>query len=286
MRRQALIPLVVGALLACCCWAAPALADPYPGSGDCSSSGQDYGSQYDPGSPGDPSSAGDSTSSDPACGGSDPGSGGSDQGSPDPSGSGDSGTPSALPAPALPTGPLTPSLPVSPAPPAPPKSTAKPTRHHKHAILDAAVLSGPTIPGTSALVLSSGLAVPPAAAPRSVKELIWTANRLIGLPYRYGGGHGSFADNAYDCSGSVSYALHAAGLISYPEDSTSLETWGSKGAGRWVTVYTNSGHAWMIVAGIRLDTSSVGDPAGLDGPRWRPALRPTRSFKVRHPLGW
>jgi hypothetical protein len=159
-----------------------------------------------------------------------------------------------------------------------------PTRRRKHAIAAASVLSGPTVPGLVGEILPSGKAVPPAGAPRSVKVLMWTANRLIGLPYRYGGGHAAFADRAYDCSGAVSYALHAAGLLSSPEDSTSLEQWGHRGTGRWVTVYANHGHAWMVVAGVRLDTSPVGDPAGLDGPRWRPAIRPPGNFRVRSPL--
>jgi hypothetical protein len=131
-------------------------------------------------------------------------------------------------------------------------------------------------------MLPSGRAAAPTGAPYAVKLIIWTANRLIGLPYRYGGGHASFADNAYDCSGAVSYALHAADAIAFPEDSTLLEKWGRRGPGKWVTVYANRGHAWMIVAGLRLDTSPVDDPQGLDGPRWRPAQRPTDGYKVRH----
>jgi hypothetical protein len=141
------------------------------------------------------------------------------------------------------------------------------------------------VPGTVAELLPSGRAAAPADAPYAVKLIIWTANRLIGLPYRYGGGHGSFADNAYDCSGAVSYALHAVDAIAYPEDSTLLGKWGLRGAGNWVTVYANRGHAWMIVAGLRLDTSPVDDPTGLDGPRWRPEGRPRAGYRVRHPRG-
>jgi cell wall-associated NlpC family hydrolase len=161
--------------------------------------------------------------------------------------------------------------------------TEIPTTRRKRAIADAVVTSGPTVPGDSAEILDSGLAVPPAAAPPAVKILIWTANRLIGLPYRYGGGHVSFSSNAYDCSGAVSYALHAAGLLAYPEDSSALMHWGARGPGAWITVYTNPTHAWMTVAGIRLDTSPVNDPVGLPGPRWRPGLEWTKSFRVRHP---
>jgi cell wall-associated NlpC family hydrolase len=184
--------------------------------------------------------------------------------------------------------PLTPGLTdATPAPLPAPLQLAhpKPTRARKHAILATPIRSGHTVPGTVAELLPSGRAAAPSDAPYAVKLIIWTANRLIGLPYRYGGGHASFADNSYDCSGAVSYALHAADAITYPEDSTLLENWGRRGAGKWVTVYANHGHAWMIVAGLRLDTSPVDDPAGLDGPRWRPATRPKASYRVRHPLG-
>jgi cell wall-associated NlpC family hydrolase len=192
----------------------------------------------------------------------------------------------SLPAPEPPSEavPPAPSVPVTPPAPAP-TPTQVPTRRRKHAIAAGPVLSGPTVPGLVGTILPSGKAAPPAGAPLAVKVLMWTANRLIGLPYRYGGGHVSFADRAYDCSGAVSYALHAAGMLSYPEDSSSLEQWGRQGAGRWVTVYTNRGHAWMIVAGVRLDTSPAGDPAGHDGPRWRPVIPPPRNFRVRRPAG-
>jgi cell wall-associated NlpC family hydrolase len=158
-----------------------------------------------------------------------------------------------------------------------------PTTHRKQAISTVPVTSGPTVPGDTAEILSSGLAVPPADAPEDVKVLIWSANRLIGLPYRYGGGHASFSANAYDCSGSVSYALHEAGLLAAPQDSRTFFRWGVRGPGTWITVYTTNGHAWMTVAGIRLDTSPVNDPVGLPGPRWRPGLEPLRGFRERHP---
>jgi hypothetical protein len=164
-----------------------------------------------------------------------------------------------------------------------PTTPAIPTRRRRHAIPATPVTSGPTVPGDTAEILGSGLAVPPAGAPQRVKVLIWTANRLIGLPYRYGGGHASFSSNAYDCSGSVSYALHAAGLLGYPEDSSALMHWGLRGPGTWITVYATAGHAWMTVAGIRLDTSPVNDPLGLAGPRWRPGLEWPERFKKRHP---
>jgi hypothetical protein len=146
------------------------------------------------------------------------------------------------------------------------------------------VLAGPTVAGSVAELLPSGLAAAPADAPQAVRVMIWTANRLIGLRYLWGGGHGSFSDRGYDCSGTVSYALHAAALIAVPEDSRELEHWGGHGAGRWVTVYARNGHAFMVIAGLRLDTSPEGDPTGLSGPRWRPSLRDTRGYQARRPL--
>lgn len=103
----------------------------------------------------------------------------------------------------------------------------------------------------------------------------------MGKPYIYGGGHGRFEDKGYDCSGSVSYALHGAGLLERPRDSTGLESWGADGEGAWISVYANTGHAYMVIAGLRFDTS--GD--GGSGPRWRPASRSGSGFVVRHPAG-
>jgi hypothetical protein len=117
--------------------------------------------------------------------------------------------------------------------------------------------------------------------PRVVRRVIAAANRIATLPYRYGGGHGSFTDTGYDCSGSVSYALHGADLLGVTLDSTGLEGWGVKGAGAWITVYANRGHAWMRVAGLRFDTS------GQDGTgsRWQPMDRRTSGYVIRHPAG-
>ena len=108
---------------------------------------------------------------------------------------------------------------------------------------------------------------------------------MIGLPYIYGGGHASFVSPGYDCSGTVSFALHGASLLATPEDSSEFEAWGSHGAGRWVTIFANGGHAYMTVAGLRLDTSPAEDPANLEGPRWRPLRQTNAGFVVRHPLG-
>jgi hypothetical protein len=144
----------------------------------------------------------------------------------------------------------------------------------------------PGVPGAEAKILDDGQAAAPAAAPDSVKQAIWAANKIIGRPYRYGGGHGrGFVDRGYDCSGTVSYALHGGDLLDDPLDSSSFLSWGAAGAGDWITVYTNPGHAYAVIAGLRLDTSAAGDRSGGKGPRWRPSLRSARGFKARHPLG-
>ena len=126
-----------------------------------------------------------------------------------------------------------------------------------------------------------GMAQAPAGAPAAVKQVIAAGNAIAGLPYQYGGGHGSFRANAYDCSGSVSYALAAAGLVSSPLDSTGFMSWGESGPGRWITVYANAGHAFMVVAGWRFDTSAL----GAASTRWTRAMRDTSGFVARHPAG-
>jgi hypothetical protein len=149
----------------------------------------------------------------------------------------------------------------------------------------AAILQ-PTTPLPAATIdKTTGLASAPAGAPIAVQQAIWAGNKLIGKPYRYGGGHRRFNDTAYDCSGSVSYTLHGGALVTSPLDSTSFEKWGDAGPGEWITVYANGGHAFMTIAGIRMDTSAAGDPGGLSGPRWRVVLRSTKGFVARHPDG-
>jgi hypothetical protein len=123
--------------------------------------------------------------------------------------------------------------------------------------------------------------VTPASAPARVRRAIRAANSLVGQPYRWGGGHRSFRSHGYDCSGSVSFVLHAAGVLSSPLDSTGLARWGRAGAGRWITVYANRGHAFMVIAGRRFDTSGRGG----SGPRWRATRASTRGFTARHPAG-
>ncbi len=144
----------------------------------------------------------------------------------------------------------------------------------------------PTVDGTVAKLLDDGTAAAPLGAPLEVQQAIWAANKLIGKPYRYGGGHARFNDTGYDCSGTVSFALKGAKLLKSPLDSSSFMKWGVAGEGEWITVYTNPGHAFVVIAGLRLDTSATGDPSGNKGPRWRPTLRVTKGFKARHPDGY
>jgi cell wall-associated NlpC family hydrolase len=147
------------------------------------------------------------------------------------------------------------------------------------------VVFQPTVPGLVAQMVN-GIAYAPDQAPDAVKQAIWAANQIVGMPYRLGGGHKlGFVDHAYDCSGTVSFAMHGAGLLATPRDSSSFMRYGVAGKGQWITVYTNSGHAFAVIAGLRLDTSAAGDPAGGSGPRWRPNLRSTRGYRARHPLG-
>ena len=141
------------------------------------------------------------------------------------------------------------------------------------------------VPGAVATLLPDGRAAAPMGAPREVQAAIEWANKIIGKPYRYGGGHRRFLDSGYDCSGTVSFALRGGDLVERPLDSRSFFRWGEAGAGQWITVYTKSSHAFVVIAGLRLDTSAAGDPSGAKGPRWRPALRSTRGFKARHPEG-
>ncbi|HEY2282637.1 MAG TPA: hypothetical protein VGH60_03705 [Solirubrobacteraceae bacterium] len=140
------------------------------------------------------------------------------------------------------------------------------------------------VPGSLARYVN-GFAAAPMSAPALIQQVIWAGNQIIGLPYIFGGGHASFISPGYDCSGTVSFALHGGNLLQSPEDSSEFEGWGSHGAGRWIAVFANAGHAYMTVAGLRLDTSAADDPSNQQGPRWRP-LRPENvGFVVRHPLG-
>jgi hypothetical protein len=151
------------------------------------------------------------------------------------------------------------------------------------------------VPGDVATLLPDGTAAAPANAPVEVQSAIFAANRIQEKPYIYGGGHRRWRSPGYDCSGTVSYALHGGGLLASPLDSSSFMRWGEKGPGTWITVYTNPGHAYAILAGLRLDTSTAGmartarkhfaRSAYQNGPRWRPTMRSSRGFRARHPLG-
>jgi hypothetical protein len=182
----------------------------------------------------------------------------------------------AAAAPAAAQGPA-PTAPATPVPtPAPPPSTGGAAY---------GVVFQPVVPGVVAQLVN-GVAYAPDQAPDQVKQAIWAANQIVGMPYRLGGGHKlGFNDKAYDCSGTVSFALHGGNLLAAPRDSSSFLRYGARGKGQWITVYTNPGHAFAVIAGLRLDTSAAGDPAGGSGPRWRPNLRSTRGYRARHPVG-
>jgi hypothetical protein len=139
--------------------------------------------------------------------------------------------------------------------------------------------------GKARLSSNGRTAIAPAGAPRQVKRAIAAANRITTKPYRYGGGHGRWEDSGYDCSGSVSYALHGGGLLRSPLSSGPFMRWARPGRGRWITVYANSGHAYAIIAGLRFDTSSAGSGGG-SGPRWRTRGRSSSGYVARHPAGF
>jgi cell wall-associated NlpC family hydrolase len=133
----------------------------------------------------------------------------------------------------------------------------------------------------TATALDNGVALPPLEAPGAVLKIIEAGNAIARTPYKWGGGHGRFLDTGYDCSGSVSFALYAAGLIAGPSDSGGLMSWGKAGKGKWITIYANPGHVFMEVAGIRFDTSG----ARRTGSRWQNDLRGGAGYVARHPSG-
>lgn len=139
----------------------------------------------------------------------------------------------------------------------------------------------PTVQGSRAVV-RNGVAFAPANAPDAVKRAIWATNGIRRMPYKWGGGHGSFQDSGYDCSGTVSYALHHAGVLSSPIPSNEMRGFGQRGRGRWITVYCRNGHTFAVIAGLRLDTTGY---YGNEGPRWRAEGRDTWGFEARHPAG-
>jgi cell wall-associated NlpC family hydrolase len=140
----------------------------------------------------------------------------------------------------------------------------------------------PAPTGETATVDDNGLAVAPAGAPAEVQAIIAAGNAIARKPYKYGGGHGRWRDTGYDCSGSVSYVLHAAGLLSTSLDSSGFMRWGEPGRGQWITVRANAGHAYMIVAGVRFDTSARKET----GTRWSDTMRSGRGYRAVHPEGF
>jgi cell wall-associated NlpC family hydrolase len=134
---------------------------------------------------------------------------------------------------------------------------------------------------SNAEVLKAGVALPPIEAPQQVRDIIEAGNQIARTPYLWGGGHGKWLDKGYDCSGSVSYALAAAGLLGGPLDSGRLMGWGKPGRGKWVTIYTNPGHVFLVVAGVRFDTSGN----RVTGSRWQASMRGSGGFVARHPPG-
>jgi hypothetical protein len=137
-------------------------------------------------------------------------------------------------------------------------------------------------PSPNAVIGPDGhTAMVPQTAPPPVRDAIAAANRIVGRPYRWGGGHATVEDDAYDCSGAVSYGLMGAGLLGGPLDSTGLMRFGQAGTGTWITVFANTGHTYVVIAGLRLDTSGTGG----QGPRWHAEVRSNGGYAARHPAG-
>jgi hypothetical protein len=149
----------------------------------------------------------------------------------------------------------------------------------------------PPPPPPEKAMLVDGRVLAPASAPRRVKRVIAAANRLVEKPYVYGGGHRPYTarlDRGYDCSGAVSYALHGGRFLRSPLPSGALMDWGEEGPGEWITVYAHGGHAYVVVAGLRFDTSMRDSdaPGPSSGPRWSRTLRRSSAFTARHPRGY
>ena len=143
--------------------------------------------------------------------------------------------------------------------------------------------NGPTSDAaiSKAEVLKEGVALPPIEAPEEVRLIVEAGNQIARTPYLWGGGHGKWLDTGYDCSGSVSFALANAGLLNGPQASGPLMSWGKPGKGKWITIYSNPGHVFMVVAGVRFDTSGN----RKTGSRWQSDMRSTAGFVARHPPG-
>ncbi|HEX5375805.1 MAG TPA: hypothetical protein VFW48_06580 [Solirubrobacterales bacterium] len=144
--------------------------------------------------------------------------------------------------------------------------------------------SGASAAVPQATLLPSGRAVAPPSAPPAVEAMIQAANRIRHRPYAWGGGHRGWRSRGYDCSGSVSYVMHAAGLLDSPLDSRGFMRWGRGGPGSWVRIYAGPGHVFAVIAGLRWDTSMTDEDDG-HGPGWSEEMRSTGGFHLRHPLG-
>ena len=132
--------------------------------------------------------------------------------------------------------------------------------------------------------MNGSKAVAPKSAPAVVKDMIRAGNKIRHKKYKWGGGHGNWNDKGYDCSGAVSYVLHKSGILDYPLDSKGFMKWGGKRKGKWVSIFANKEHVYMIVAGLRFDTSYITD-GDKSGPGWSEYMRPSKGFKTRHPKG-
>ena len=137
------------------------------------------------------------------------------------------------------------------------------------------------VPGRTA-ILRDGYAVAPPAAPPEVQAAIAAGNRIAGLPYSYGGGHGAGTASAYDCSGAASYVLRAAGRLDRPTTSKALRTYGRAGEGKWISIFARRDHVFLVIAGVRFDTGWTNGPRG---PQWSTRSRPAGGSVIRHPAG-
>jgi hypothetical protein len=146
------------------------------------------------------------------------------------------------------------------------------------------VLAAATEAKTPDAHLNGSKAVAPKSAPDVVKDMIRAGNKIRHKRYKWGGGHGSWNDKGYDCSGAVSYVLHKSGILDYPLDSKGFMKWGGKRKGKWVSIFASKEHVYMIVAGLRFDTSYITD-GDKSGPGWSEYMRPSKGFRTRHPKG-
>jgi cell wall-associated NlpC family hydrolase len=151
----------------------------------------------------------------------------------------------------------------------------------------------PPPPPPEKATLVDGRVIAPVSAPLRIQRVIAAANQIVEKPYVYGGGHKAYSlarrlDRGYDCSGAVSFALHGGGFLRSPLPSGALMKWGQSGPGTWITVYTSPGHAYVVIAGLRFDTSmhDTNAPGPRTGPRWSKTLRRSKAFVARHPRGY